>query len=465
MKVTYKDLNSEMVSFHDFLTRRKLVQEDQIHHLVRHVRQFLTFTKSFDEYSYDQARDLFLQRMQNEFGATDFEVRKAANAVRIYFFLYLETPSITLEPCNSINTPTTTFSDTSQVSRLPKHLDSSSGPTSGIDLGASICSITSTAEYISSLRQMMQLRRYSKASESAYIHWIGRFLNYRKESGIVGLPASSDVKSYLTRLAMVNKVSSATQNQAFNALLLFYREVLHIGLEDMEQTVRARRGKKLPTVLSLSEVKLLIDSMVPKYKLLIKLLYGSGIRLNELLQLRIKDLDFDTGLLTVRSGKGANDRTTLIPVSLYDELQVQVDKVLIWHEEDLKKGYGEARLPDSLAKKYPAAAKTAAWQYLFPRDKIGLDPSDNKVRRFHIYDKTLQTAVRKAVHDSGIMKPASCHTLRHSFATHLLMNGADIREIQELLGHKSVETTMIYTHVVRELKTKATSPLDDLFKD
>jgi integron integrase len=209
---------------------------------------------------------------------------------------------------------------------------------------------------------------------------------------------------------------------------------------------------------------MLLASIPPKYMLMVKLLYGAGLRLTELLNLRIKDLDFDSGLLTVRGGKGDNDRTSLIPASMHRELKEQISKVLLLHNDDLKHGYGEAPLPDALARKYPQSAKSFCWQYLFPADKIAIDPDDNKVRRFHIYGKTLQAAVKTAVNKSGIVKQASCHTLRHSFATHLLMNGTDIREIQELLGHKSVETTQIYTHVVRDLKVRATSPLDILLK-
>ena len=182
----------------------------------------------------------------------------------------------------------------------------------------------------------------------------------------------------------------------------------------------------------------------------------------ELLRLRVKDVDFDAGLIIVRSGKGDKDRTTLLPVSLHEALQAQLRRARELHGADLTKGFGEALLPNALARKYPSAAKEWGWQYLFPADKVALDPADGKVRRYRVYEKTLQAAIRRAVRRAGICKPASAHTLRHCFATHLLLNGTDLREIQELLGHKSVETTMVYTHVIRELKTKARSPLDQL---
>jgi integron integrase len=281
-------------------------------------------------------------------------------------------------------------------------------------------------------------------------------------SGTRGEPTATDAKAFLTHLAMVGKVSASTQNQAFSALLLLFREVLRTDLEEMAQTVRARRGPKLPTVLSVAEVQRLLTAVESGYALMVKLLYGSGLRLGELVRMRVKDLDFDAGLLVVRSGKGDKDRTTLMPASLHDELHAHLDKIRQWHEADLANGYGEAPLPEALSRKYPNAGFEWGWQYVFPADKVAADPADGKTRRYHVYEKNLQGAVKRARQAAGIAKHATPHTLRHSFATHLLMNGTDLREIQELLGHKSVETTMIYTHVIREFKTGARSPLDDL---
>ena len=214
-------------------------------------------------------------------------------------------------------------------------------------------------------------------------------------------------------------------------------------------------------MLSVSEVRALFEAIDPEYRLMVKLLYGSGMRLMELLRLRVKDIDFEGGLITVRGGKGDKDRTTLLPESLRDELQEHLKRVNELYQQDLENGYGEAPLPGALARKYPGAGREWGWQYVFPADKIGVDPADGKMRRYHFYEKTLQAAISRAVRRAGITKHASAHTLRHSFATHLLMNGVDIREIQELLGHKSVETTMIYTHVVAEMnKGRVASPLD-----
>ncbi|MCX6348966.1 MAG: integron integrase [Candidatus Aureabacteria bacterium] len=312
------------------------------------------------------------------------------------------------------------------------------------------------------LREVLRLRHYSQSTERTYLHWSRRFLDYRRQTGLIGEPTAADVKAFLTRLAMVEKVSASTQNQAFSALLLLFREVLRTDLGEMAHTVRAKRGRKLPTVLSMNEVQALLAAVEPEYQLMVKLLYGGGLRLMELLRLRVKDLDFDAGLVIIRSGKGDKDRTTLLPESLREALWIHLAKVREWHEADLAQGYGDAPLPDALARKYPNAGREWGWQYVFPANKVAVDPADGKMRRYHVYEKTLQAAVRRAVRKADIAKPASVHTLRHSFATHLLLNGTDIREIQDLLGHTSVETTMIYTHVVRELKTKARSPLDAL---
>jgi len=313
------------------------------------------------------------------------------------------------------------------------------------------------------LREVIRLRHYANSTEKAYLHWTRRFLAYQRHAGGEGEPTSDDVRAFLTRLAMAERVSSSTQNQAFSAILLFFREVLRTDLDDMSKAVRAKRGRKLPTVLSVDEMQRLLAAVEREYQLMVKLLYGSGLRLMELICLRVKDLDFDAGLVVVRSGKGDKDRTTLLPVTLHAELRGHLATVQQWHKADLAQGYGEAPLPDALARKYPNAGREWGWQYVFPANKVAVDPADGKVRRYHMHAKVLQAAVARAVRRAGIAKHATAHTLRHCFATHLLLSGTDIREIQELLGHESVETTMIYTHVVRELKTKAHSPLDDLY--
>jgi integron integrase len=231
----------------------------------------------------------------------------------------------------------------------------------------------------------------------------------------------------------------------------------------MSGTVRAKRGKKLPVVLSVDEVRALFSHLSGKGLLIGKLLYGSGLRLMELARLRVKDVDFEANLIFVRSGKGDNDRTTILPASVRSELSVQLERVKALHEKDLAAGYGEVYLPDAIGRKYPKAGKEWGWQYVFPSSRLSVDPRSGKIRRHHLTDKAIQFIIGKAVKKAGIAKHATVHTLRHSFATHLLMNGVNIREVQNLLGHKSVETTMIYTHVMRDMKNAPQSPLDTLY--
>lgn len=425
MEKVENNIRSVLDGYSNFLKRMELAPAKHQPYLVKWVREFLIFARKRHNYTFEQTLDGFLAVLGKRAGIKPWQIQQAADAVRIYWYQYKANGNKIEDDTRGVSFP---GSDESLLVRF---------------------------------REVIRLRHYSKSTEKTYLNWAQRFLDYRHQAGLAGKPTSADVKAFLTHLAMVQKVSASTQNQAFSALLLLFREVLRIDLQEMANTVRARRGRKLPTVLSVSEVWALLDAVEPEYKLMVKLLYGSGLRLMELLRLRVKDLDFDAGLITVRGGKGDKDRTTLLPESLREDLRVQLIKVRELHKSDLARGYGEAPLPDALARKYPGAAKEWGWQYVFPADKISIDPQDGKVRRYHVYEKTLQGAIRRAVRRAGLTKRASAHTLRHSFATHLLMNGADIREIQELLGHKSVETTMIYTHVVRELKTKARSPLDD----
>jgi integron integrase len=273
---------------------------------------------------------------------------------------------------------------------------------------------------------------------------------------------ADDVKKYLTHLALHDRVSASTQNQAFNSLLFLYRHILHVEMDDLTAVVRAKRKVNLPTVLSRNEVKKLLSFLGGQYLLMAQLMYGCGLRLMECLRLRIKDADFENDLLMVRSGKGENDRALMIPEKIKKELAKHVALLKEVHDQDLRIGYGEVSLPDALEKKYPGAAREWGWQWMFPAEKLSVDPRTGKVKRWHIHPAAIQRAVKEAVVKAKLPKMASCHTLRHSFATHLLEAGHNIRTIQELLGHKHVNTTMIYTHVVRKEQPGVNSPLDGL---
>jgi integron integrase len=277
--------------------------------------------------------------------------------------------------------------------------------------------------------------------------------------------ATEDFRNFLSHLAVKQRVSSSTQNQAFNAILFLFRNVFGKETGNLGSTVRAKRGQKLPVVLSVDEVKSLFAHMTGKNLLIAELLYGSGLRLMELARLRVKDIDFDANTIFVRSGKGDKDRTTVLPSAVKDKLSEHLKEVKALHEQDLAKGFGEVFLPDALSRKYPKAVREWAWQYVFPSYKLSVDPRSGKVGRHHISDTAIQDSIKNALTKAGIPKHASVHTLRHSFATHLLQSGVNIREVQSLLGHKSVETTMVYTHVLRNMANAPRSPLDILYRN
>jgi len=308
------------------------------------------------------------------------------------------------------------------------------------------------------LREVLRLKHYSYRTEEAYVNWVRRFIIFhdKRHPAEMGAP---EIQTFLAHLAQEGNVSASTQNQALSALLFLYREVLHREI-DFVSLPTAKRPKRLPTVLTRDEVRRLLDCLDGVYKLMAQLLYGSGLRLMECVRLRIQDLDFEYRTITVRDGKGEKDRIVPLPETVIPELHRQIERVRLIHEEDLAAGYGEVYLPDALERKYPNAAREFIWQYLFPASKRSLDPRSGKERRHHIDPSALQRAVRQAAHKAAIAKRVTCHTLRHSFATHLLQAGYDIRTVQELLGHKDVRTTMIYTHVLQRGGLAVRSPLD-----
>jgi len=268
-----------------------------------------------------------------------------------------------------------------------------------------------------------------------------------------------EIRQYLTHLAVEKNVTASTQNVAFNAILFLYKQVLQIELPIIDGVLRAKKPQRLPAVFTTNEAKSIIAELEGTTHLIVSLLYGSGMRLTEVLRLRVKDIDFERMNITVRDGKGEKDRVTLLPTSLAALLQIHLARIKVLHEADLAKGFGEVFLPYALARKYPDANQRFAWQYVFPSTKISPTREDGKLRQHHTAESTIQEAVKKVVRKLGIEKHAGCHTFRHSFATHLLENQYDIRTVQTLLGHKDVRTTQIYTHVLQN-KSFVRSPLD-----
>jgi integron integrase len=306
---------------------------------------------------------------------------------------------------------------------------------------------------------IIRIKHYSYKTEKSYVNWIKRYIIFHdkrhpKEMG------GREIEEFLTHLAVKENVAASTQNQALNAILFLYKEVLQQELDLRVDAVRAKRSRYLPTVLTKEEVLAIINNLSGVYQLVVKILYGTGLRQTECLQLRVKDLDFAQKQLIVRDAKGRESRVTMLPTSLIEELQFHLQIVKRQHQQDLEKGYGSVYLPFALERKYKNAEREWIWQFVFPSDRISQDPRSGIIRRHHLHESGLQKALKQAVKTASINKQVSCHTFRHSFATHLLQNGYDIRTVQELLGHKDVKTTMIYTHVLNRGGKGVRSPLD-----
>jgi integron integrase len=310
------------------------------------------------------------------------------------------------------------------------------------------------------LNAEIQIRHYSKSTLRTYTTWIRQFQGFTK-SKEPKLLCTQDVKDFLGHLAVNKQVAASTQNQAFNALLFFYRHVLKNEFGDLKGVPRAKRKPCIPVVLSREEVEKVISCLRYPYSLVVKLMYGCGLRLFECMQLRVNDLNFDTGILTVHDGKGKKDRSVPLPERIIPELKSHLDSVIAVHDEDLKAEYAGTFLPEALDNKYKNAARELVWQFFFPAKTLTFVPDSNEYRRFHLHNSHVQKAIKMAVRRSKIPKRASAHTFRHSFASHLLQANYDIRTIQEMLGHSDVRTTMVYTHTIKSRTIKeARSPLD-----
>ena len=309
------------------------------------------------------------------------------------------------------------------------------------------------------LRQVMRYLHYSVRTEESYWLWIRRFILFHHKRHPREM-SSEEVHAFLTDLATNHGVAVSTQNQALNALVFLYGQVLHQPLGQLAEFVRPQRPARLPVVLTQDEARRLLSVVPQKQALLVRLLYGTGMRVMEVVRLRVKDVDLGAGQIVVRDGKGFKDRVTMLPQALEESLREQFERVRLLHQKDLAEGFGKVHLPYALARKYPHADRLWCWQYVFPAGQRSLDPQAGMQRRHHVKEDTVQRAVKEAVRLAQIHKPATPHTLRHSFATHLLEQGYDIRTVQELLGHQDVATTQIYTHVMQKPGLGVRSPLD-----
>jgi integron integrase len=427
------NFNAILPEFQEFLIARKLAQKKHVSFLATWVSKFLAFRKGKENEDIDVTVARFLDTLRADKDIEDWQITQADSALRLYIHHFKG-------------------GDLLRATQEPSPLKGT---------------LADEKQLLADMRGLLRLKHYSYRTEIAYLDWAERFFSYTRETMSVASEAlrTEALRDYLSHLAVTRRVSASTQNQAFNALLFLFRDVLKQDMGDLSSTVRARRGSKLPVVLSVEEVKTLLGHLSGTALLIARLLYGSGLRIMEVARLRVLDIDFDGRLLVVRSGKGDKDRTTILPEALREPLSSHLKKVKTLHDRDLSSGFGEVFLPDALERKFPNAAKQWKWQYVFPAARLSVDPRSGRVRRHHVTDKAVQKAFGGAVKKAGIAKHATVHTLRHSFATHLLMSGVNIREVQELLGHKSVETTMIYTHVLRNMQNVPMSPLDALMKE
>ena len=313
--------------------------------------------------------------------------------------------------------------------------------------------------------EVLRYYHYAYKTEQSYCSWIIQYVKFYGGEKHPGDMGKNEVERFLSFLAEKRNVAAATQKQALNALVFLYKKVLDIDLGDGIAPTRSKRRMNLPTVLTQEEVSRLLGNMKGKHALMAKLLYGCGIRLMECVRLRVKDIDLGQGRVFIRNAKGGKDRSIILPESIRVDLQRQVDDVISLHEADLKEGYGEVYMPAALSRKYPHAYKESGWQYVFPAKKRSKDPRSEKIMRHHVLESGLQKAVKRSLQQSKIYKKAGCHTFRHSFATHLLESGTNIRVVQQLMGHADVKTTEIYTHVMKKDIDSVISPLDALSLD
>ena len=319
--------------------------------------------------------------------------------------------------------------------------------------------VASSPKLLDRVRWHLRVKHYSIRTEQAYVDWIRRYILFHRKRHPNDM-SEREITEFLTHLAVEKHVAASTQNQAFAALLFLYQQVLERKLDFIDKVERVTRPAKLPVVFTPSEARSVLAHLKGDYRLMAELLYGSGLRLMECLRLRVKDIDFGYNRITVRDGKGLHERVALLPQQVRRSLGPHLDRVKELHRQDLARGGGKVHLPFALKRKYPNAERAWIWQYVFPATKLSVDPRSGETLRHHVSEKNLQNAVKSAIRAASIRKAASCHTFRHSFATHLLEGGYDIRTVQELLGHKNVATTMIYTHVLNRPGLHIRSPLD-----
>lgn len=397
--------------------------------------------------------EAFLKELAGRPGIKDWQVKQAQYALRLLYEQFLPN----FKPADASpkdSDPATPENGATQSPVFLEHKEAFQDEVAPGEVerryGAILQSVTTE----------IRARHYSYRTELTYLDWVRRFIAFHGYRDPRQLDGAADVKAYLNYLAMEREVAASTQNQALNALVFLYRETLKQPFDELDGIAHAKRPQRMPVVLTREEVNAVLARLEGVHSLMAGLLYGSGLRLMECVRLRVKDVDFAQRQIMVRDGKGQKDRVTMLPERYLPPLQEQLARVKVLHDQDLALGHGAVYLWPGLERKYPSASREWRWQYVFPAKTLSVDPRSGKVRRHHINEQLLHRAVKQAVEQAGITKLVSCHTFRHSFATHLLQAGSDIRTIQELLGHSNVATTMIYTHVLNRPGLAVKSPAD-----
>ncbi|MFZ2656893.1 MAG: integron integrase [Victivallales bacterium] len=420
---------AKLMDYEKYLVTNRLVPKDKAGYYVNWADKFLHGINYKEEGINQSSFISFVNLMQRDNRYADWQVRQAENAVMMYIGNFLK---INLNP----KTPTKSPVETKDP-------------------------MLSWQGAILKVKDCLRLRHYSYHTEKTYLDWIERFRDYTGK-GSADAVSDEDVRNFMTYLAVNQHVAASTQNQGFNAILFFFRHALEREMGDMKANVRAKRPLRLPIVFSTEEVAKIISNLEGTPALMVKLMYGCGLRLNECMRLRVNSIDLERGLLHIRAAKGDKDRMVPMPVSLKEDLKKHLERLKELHGKDTSQGYGQVHMPEALDRKYPNASSEFGWQWFFPMAKLSVDPRSGRVMRHHLLDRAFQDIVRKAIDKAGVNKHGTCHSFRHSYATHLLENGTDIKVIQELLGHSSIETTMIYTHVAQKKLAVVESPLDRL---
>jgi integron integrase len=433
----------------DFVRQRNLVDERHLPFYLKWILRFLRAEFDREKLCSSDLLQCFSDQLACDDALQDWQRRQAMKAVELYLNVFLreqENGQKSEDQRSKVGEPV-------RIAGVPPALQHGAGGTPAVR-GAT------EQDALREMKNLLKLRHYSPRTLQTYTEWVHQYVQYATRQKLAWDDPDT-IRAWLSSLATQRNVASSTQNQAFSAVLFLFRDVLKADLPEIN-AVRAKRGPKLPVVLTPEEVQKVLSCAKGTSGLMLRLSYGAGLRVSEVIRLRVQDLDFGNETLLVRSGKGDKDRATTLPASLTDDLKKHLERVRGLHQEDLAKGFGAVWLPGALARKYPNAPTEWKWQYVFPAKNLSADPEGGITRRYHVSEQIIQRALRDAAIKADIPKRVTVHTLRHSFATHLLMQGVNIREVQELLGHQSVETTMIYTHVVRTMSNRPKSPLDTL---